>query len=137
MGFLLSWTRDTNYSEIPARVQNRSHSDNQDVAAFLTCSLAPPLTPSIPKVLHNSAQGCEERATLGPRPQQPSTLKGVASRLRACFDEYALQMKNLLPNFMASGQIRGNFAQRIAPRFGINSQVIAIRVDRDSLWPAS
>ena len=39
--------------------------------------------------------------------------------------------------FMASGQIRDNFAQRIAPRFGVNSQVIAIRLDRDSLWPAS
>src|SRR6266849_8127705 len=59
------------------------------------------------------------------------------SRLRACFDEYAPQMERLFPNFMASGQIRDNFAQRIAPRFGVNSQVIAIRLDRDSLWPAS
>jgi hypothetical protein len=46
-------------------------------------------------------------------------------------------MKDLFPHFMASGQIRDNFAQRIAPRFGVNSQVIAIRLDRDSLWPAS
>ena len=59
------------------------------------------------------------------------------SRLRACFDEFAPQMENLIPNFLASGQIRDNFAQRIAPRFGVNSQVIAIRLDRDSLWPAS
>src|SRR2546428_848784 len=59
------------------------------------------------------------------------------SRLRACFDEYAPQMERLFPHFIASGQIRDNFAQRIAPRFGVNSQVIAIRLDRDSLWPAS
>ena len=57
-------------------------------------------------------------------------------RLRACFDEFAPQMEGLLPNFMASGQIRDNFAQRIAPGFGVNSPVIAIRPDRDSLWPA-
>jgi Zn-dependent peptidase ImmA (M78 family) len=59
------------------------------------------------------------------------------SRLRICFDEFAPQMERLLPNFVASGQVRDNFAQRIAPRFGVNSQVIAIRLDRDSLWPAS
>jgi len=58
-------------------------------------------------------------------------------RLRACFDEYAPQIEAIFPNFMASGQIRDNFAQRIAPRFGVNSQVIAIRLDRDTLWPAS
>ena len=46
-------------------------------------------------------------------------------------------MEHLIPSFMASGQIRDNFAKRIAPRFGVNSQVIAIRLDRDSLWPAS
>jgi IrrE N-terminal-like domain len=59
------------------------------------------------------------------------------SRLRACFDEYAPQMEALFPNFIANGQVRDNFAAKIAPRFGVNAPVIAVRLDRDALWPAS
>ena len=60
-----------------------------------------------------------------------------ASRLKACFDEFAWEAEKLLPNFMASSQLRDKFAEKIAPRFGVNSQVIAIRLDRDGVWPAA
>ena len=59
------------------------------------------------------------------------------SRLRAYFDEFAPQAEKLVTNFMSSGQLRNSFAERIAPRFGVNSQVIEIRLDRDGIWPAS
>lgn len=58
-------------------------------------------------------------------------------RLQETFNEFAPQMEALLPNFMASGQVRDSFAERVAPRFGVNSQVIAVRLDRETIWPAS
>jgi Zn-dependent peptidase ImmA (M78 family) len=64
-------------------------------------------------------------------------LLGPEARLVACFDEFAPEAEKLLPNFMASGPLRDKFAEKIAPRFGVNSQVIAVRLDRDSLWPAA
>jgi hypothetical protein len=39
--------------------------------------------------------------------------------------------------FMKSGPLRDKFAEQIAPRFGVNSQVIAVRLDRDTVWPAA
>ncbi len=58
-------------------------------------------------------------------------------RLRAYFDEFAAQAEGLVSNFMASGQLRNRFAERVAPRFGVNAQVIEVRLDRDGIWPAS
>ena len=58
-------------------------------------------------------------------------------RLRAYFDEFAQEAEKLLPNFVVTGSLRDKFAEKIAPRFGVNSQVIAIRLDRDSIWTAS
>ena len=48
-----------------------------------------------------------------------------------------LEAERLVPNFMTSGPLRDKFAEKIAPRFGVNSQVIAVRLDRDGLWTAS
>ena len=59
------------------------------------------------------------------------------TRLRAFFEEFAPKAELLMPNFMASGQFRHQFAESIAPRFGVNSQVIEVRLDRDGIWPAS
>lgn len=58
------------------------------------------------------------------------------ARLQALFDEFAVEAERLLPNFTQSGSLRDKFAERVAPRFGVNSQVIAIRLDRDDIWPA-
>lgn len=58
-------------------------------------------------------------------------------RLAAFFEEFAPQAEQLVPNFMQSGSLRDKFAEKIAPRFGVNSQVIAVRLDRDATWPAA
>jgi len=58
------------------------------------------------------------------------------TRLRALFDEFAVEAERLVPNFMQSGSLRDKFAERVAPRLGVNAQVIAVRLDRDDLWPA-
>ena len=58
-------------------------------------------------------------------------------RLRACFDEFAPDAEKLIPNFMQSGPLRDKFAEKTAPRFGVNAQVINIRLDRDMIWTAA
>jgi len=58
-------------------------------------------------------------------------------RLNVAFDEYAPDAEKLVPNFMQSGSLRDKFSEKVAPRFGVNSQVIAIRLDRDAIWPAA
>lgn len=60
-----------------------------------------------------------------------------ANRLGTMFDEFADEAERLMPNFMDNGQLRDKFAERVAPRFGVNAQVVAIRLDRDGVWPAS
>ena len=64
-------------------------------------------------------------------------LRVPSSRLTAAFDEFAVEMERILPNFTESGSLRDKFAEKIAPRFGVNSQVITVRLDRDSVWPAA
>jgi Zn-dependent peptidase ImmA (M78 family) len=54
--------------------------------------------------------------------------------LRSLFDKFASQAEELLPNFMQSSQVRDNFADQIAPRFGVNSKVIEIRLQRHGIW---
>jgi hypothetical protein len=58
-------------------------------------------------------------------------------RLGAMFDQFCGPAEQLVSNFMKSGQIRDQFAETVAPRFGVNAQVIAIRLDRDGIWPAT
>ena len=59
------------------------------------------------------------------------------TRLAALFDDFAPQAERLVPNFMQSGPLRDKFAEKIAPRFGVNSQVIAVRLNRDGVWSAA
>jgi hypothetical protein len=58
-------------------------------------------------------------------------------RLQDCFDEFAPQAEQLVRNFMQSSSLRDKFAEKITPRFGVNAQVIAVRLDRDGIWPAA
>ncbi len=58
-----------------------------------------------------------------------------STRLKVCFDEFAPEAKKLASNFMARGGFRQAFAETIAPKFGVNSQVIEVRLDRDNIWP--
>jgi Zn-dependent peptidase ImmA (M78 family) len=57
-------------------------------------------------------------------------------KLQDCFDEFAKDAEKLIPHFMDSGEIRRKFAEQVAPRFGVNSEVVEIRIDRDGIWPA-
>ena len=57
-------------------------------------------------------------------------------KLQDCFDEFARDAEKLIPHFMDSGEIRQKFAEQVAPRFGVNSEVVEIRLDRDGIWPA-
>ena len=57
-------------------------------------------------------------------------------KLRMFFEEFAKDAEKLFPNFMQSSQLRDKFAEKAAPRFGVNAQVIGIRLDRDGIWPA-
>lgn len=59
------------------------------------------------------------------------------TRLRSLFEEFAPEAEKLVPNFMQSGPLRDKFADKVAPRFGVNAQVIAVRLDRDGIWPAA
>lgn len=59
------------------------------------------------------------------------------ARLAALFEEFAPDAERLIPNFMQSGPLRDKFAEKIAPRFGVNSQVITVRLDRDGIWPVA
>jgi len=57
-------------------------------------------------------------------------------RLLALFEEFAAEAERLVPNFMESSALRDKFCERAAPRFGVNAQVIAVRLDRDNIWSA-
>lgn len=57
-------------------------------------------------------------------------------RLHALFNEFAVEAERFVPNFTQSGSLRDKFAERVAPRFGVNAPVIAVRLDRDDIWPA-
>ena len=59
------------------------------------------------------------------------------TRLRNLFEEFAPEAEKLVPNFMQSGPLRDKFADKVAPRFGVNAQLIAVRLDRDGIWPAA
>lgn len=52
-------------------------------------------------------------------------------------NEFAGPAEKLVPNFVESGELRDKFSQTVAPRFGVNAPVIAIRLDRDGIWPAA
>jgi hypothetical protein len=60
-----------------------------------------------------------------------------AEQLGDLFDEFAGPAEKLVPNFVESGELRDKFSQTVAPRFGVNAPVIAIRLDRDGIWPAA
>ena len=57
-------------------------------------------------------------------------------RLRKYFEDFSGPISRVFPNFMMDAALRDKFAEQIAPRFGVNAQVIAVRLDRDGIWPA-
>lgn len=57
-------------------------------------------------------------------------------RLRECFDQFALQINAIMPNWLGSEDLRIKFAEQVAPRFGVHTQSILTRLDREGLWSA-
>lgn len=57
-------------------------------------------------------------------------------RLRELFDQFARQIGGIMPNWLQSEDLRGKFAEQVAPRFGVHAQSILTRLDREGLWPA-
>lgn len=57
--------------------------------------------------------------------------------LRQQFEEFTDQIAKIVPGFIGSSDLRDKFAERAAPKFMVNAQVIAVRLDRDQIWPAA
>lgn len=57
-------------------------------------------------------------------------------RLREHFDRFAIQIGAIMPNWLRSEDLRLKFAETVAPKFGVHTQTVLARLDRESLWPA-
>ena len=57
-------------------------------------------------------------------------------RLRDYFDKFATRCDQEFPHWKANQGMREMFTDGAAPHFGVNSQVIAVRLDRENVWPA-
>jgi Zn-dependent peptidase ImmA (M78 family) len=57
-------------------------------------------------------------------------------RLRELFDQFAGQIGSIVPNWLQSEDLRIKFAEQVAPRFGVHTQSLLTRLDREGLWPA-
>jgi len=55
-------------------------------------------------------------------------------RLRDFYDEFRTQAAGLFPVLYPS--LREAFASNAASKFGVNKQVIEVRLDREGIWPA-
>jgi len=57
-------------------------------------------------------------------------------RLRELFDQFAGQIATIVPKWLQSEDLRIKFAEQVAPRFGVHTQSLLTRLDREGLWPA-
>ena len=57
-------------------------------------------------------------------------------RLQDCFEEFARRFDQQLPHWRHIEGVRQAFCDQVAPKFGLNAQVIAVRLDREGIWPA-
>jgi Zn-dependent peptidase ImmA (M78 family) len=58
-------------------------------------------------------------------------------RLQQSLGEFADALKPLYSNWFSIAALRRLFAERTAPKFGVNDQVIEVRLDREGIWPAT
>jgi len=58
-------------------------------------------------------------------------------RIQEMYDTFAERARELVANFERNEQLRIQFAEQIAPKFGVNTQVITTRLDRDGIWPSA
>jgi Zn-dependent peptidase ImmA (M78 family) len=57
-------------------------------------------------------------------------------RLQEQFDRFAAGIEPIMPTWLRSEDLRLKFADSVAPKFGVNAQVLLTRLDREGLWPA-
>jgi Zn-dependent peptidase ImmA (M78 family) len=57
-------------------------------------------------------------------------------RLQQLYDEFAVQFDAKLPHWRSYEGVRSAFGDSVAPRFGVNAQVIEVRLDREGIWLA-
>ena len=55
-------------------------------------------------------------------------------RLCELFDQFAHQIDSIMPNWLQSEDLRIKFAEQVAPKFGVHTQSILTRLDREGLW---
>lgn len=56
--------------------------------------------------------------------------------LKEEYDRYQAEAEKFDANWRDIEGMREHIAKRIAPRFGVNHQVIEVRFDREGIWPA-
>jgi Zn-dependent peptidase ImmA (M78 family) len=55
--------------------------------------------------------------------------------LLKCYDDYRQKAEGADPTWREIEGMREHLAKKIAPRFGVNHQVIETRFDRERIWP--
>jgi hypothetical protein len=56
--------------------------------------------------------------------------------LSSFFDGFAARFDKEFPEWHANDGMRRMFSASASDKFGVNADVIEIRLDRESLWPA-
>ena len=57
-------------------------------------------------------------------------------RLTEQFDRFAAGIEAIVPTWLKSEDLRLKFADSVAPKFGVNAQVLLTRLDREGFWSA-
>lgn len=57
-------------------------------------------------------------------------------RLQEQFDRFAAGIESIMPTWLRSEDLRLKFADSVAPKFGVNAQVLLTRLDREGLCSA-
>jgi Zn-dependent peptidase ImmA (M78 family) len=58
-------------------------------------------------------------------------------RLQKHYDDFAREFDVKYPQWRTFEASRHFFAESVAPKFGVNSQVVEVRLDREGIWPVS
>lgn len=58
-------------------------------------------------------------------------------RIREYLDRFAAGIREIMPNWRQSEDLRSKFAETVAPKFGVHQQSILVRLDREGLWSST
>lgn len=56
-------------------------------------------------------------------------------KLASLYEQFSCAIKGTVPNWRQLPDLRGSFSEKIASKFGVNHQVIGVRLDREEIWP--